>query len=247
MDAEYGTAYATLYRRHWWWRSRERFLERALRTHVGGHTVGDILDFGCGDGLFFDVLARYGTPHGIEPHGEWLDPHGRWRSAISTAPLEPDPREAQRYGLIVALDVLEHLAHPEPTVAELARRLRPHGSMLITVPAFPLLWTAHDELNHHVRRYTRASLTTLLEGAGLRIVEARYFFVWPAVAKLLVRMKESVLGGAPRPPRIPWAPLNGLFYGACRLEQALLGSIAPPFGSSLFAVARLNTDAPPSP
>ena len=106
MDAEYGARYADLYRRHWWWRAREAYLVRILERHLRDSTKGDVLDFGCGDGLFFPVLERFGEPYGIEPEAALLDPKGPWRSRISTAPLAFDANETARYGLVVALDVL---------------------------------------------------------------------------------------------------------------------------------------------
>lgn len=249
MDDRYGVAYAQLYRRHWWWRAREHFLTRLLNRYLSPGSAGEVLDFGCGDGLYFDVLARFGRPSGIEPHGEWLDPNGRWRSQISTEPLRPDPRQQGRFGLVVALDVLEHLEHPEEAAIELARRTRPGGLWVVTVPAFQSLWTAHDDLNQHFRRYRRRELVQLLEGAGLEILDAQYFFGWPAMAKLGVRAKERLLGAHPTPPRIPPAPINALCYGLSRAEQALGAVLPMPFGSSVVAVARspVSRGARPSP
>ena len=69
MDPTYARAYRALYERHWWWRARERLiLDRleALRPEGGWRHV---LDVGCGDGLFFDRLERYGAPEGVEPDG----------------------------------------------------------------------------------------------------------------------------------------------------------------------------------
>lgn len=249
MDASYGARYASLYRRHWWWRARERFLLRLLDRHLTPGAAGPVLDFGCGDGLFFDQLARYGTPEGVETDQRLLSENGPWRSKISTEPLRPDASQQGRYGLIVALDVLEHIADPAPVLAELARRLRPGGLFVATVPAFPQLWTAHDVLNEHVKRYTVSDAAALVATSGLHVTDARYFFVWLAVLKWLVVRKERLSRPTPQPPAVPVAPINALLLGAAYLEQALIGDRQPPFGSSVLIVARaaLNTGAPPSP
>ncbi len=260
MDAGYGARYAELYRRHWWWRAREEYLTRIIERHLpppvgGGHahphareapdaagappaSVGDVLDFGCGDGLFFDVLRRFGTPHGIEPDGALLDPHGPWRARISSDPLVPDATQAGRFRLIVALDVLEHIADPRPVVHELAARLAPGGLFVATVPAFQSLWTTHDDLNHHVKRYRVPELEALVRAPGLRIVESRYFFVWLALAKWVVVRRERLSRPAPRPPAVPPAPFNLGALWLSRLEQRLVGRSHPPFGSSALVVAR---------
>ncbi|MBL8996385.1 MAG: class I SAM-dependent methyltransferase [Gemmatimonadetes bacterium] len=237
MDAGYGARYAELYHRHWWWRAREAYLIHTLDRRFAPGAAGDILDFGCGDGLFFPALAKYGEPYGIEPEAALLDPAGPWRARISTDLLTVDPREAHRYGLIVALDVLEHLDDPASALHELVRRLKPGGTFIATVPAFQSLWTAHDDLNHHVRRYRRPELESLVTSAGLEVVRARYFFVWLALLKWLVVRKERLLGAKPRPPGIPWAPVNAIVQGVCRAEQFILADADPAFGSSLIVIA----------
>jgi SAM-dependent methyltransferase len=247
MDADYGERYAALYRTHWWWRAREEYLERILESYLKPGEAGEALDFGCGDGLFFDVLKKFGAPNGIEPRGELLNADGPWRARISTDPLRPEPAQVGRFGLVVALDVFEHLADPATAVRELANRTRTGGLWLVTVPAFNAHWTAHDDLNQHVRRYRRADLRALLEGAGLEVLDLRYFFAWTAIGKLAVRLRERVARGTPRSPTVPAAPINGALLALSRLEQRLLGARSAPFGSSLLAVARLSRGGPPSP
>ncbi len=238
MDAAYGTAYATLHRTHWWWRARHDHLARLLAAHLAPGGAGDVLDFGCGDGLFFDTLARYGEPYGIEPDAGLLDPDGPWRARIDTAPLSPDPAQHGRFGLVVALDVLEHLADPRPVVAELVARTRPGGCWVVSVPAFRSLWTRHDDLNQHHHRYRRGELAQLLRDHGLDVLDARYLFGWTAIAKVLVRAVEALHRPPPSPPRVPWAPLNRSLLALCRAEQRLFQTVPLPFGSSVIAVAR---------
>ena len=238
MDPGYRARYARLYREHWWWRAREEYLARLLDRVVGPGGGGEIFDFGCGDGLFFPVLKRYGEPRGIEYDDALLDPAGPWRDRISTGALVDDPDEHGRYGLIVALDVLEHIEDPVPVMATLRARLRAGGVLIATVPAFPSLWTTHDDLNHHVRRYRVRELEELARGSGLEILESRYLFAWLAPVKWLVAQKERVVRPAVRSPEVPAAALNALVLALARLEQRLLGDAHPPFGSSAIVVAR---------
>lgn len=240
MDPRYGAQYARLYREHWWWRAREEYLTRLLDRLIGPNGAGETFDFGCGDGLFFPILQRYGSerPRGQEYEASLLDPGGPWFDRITTGPLVDDPSERGRYGLIVALDVLEHLEHPEPAMAILRSRLRPGGWFVATVPAFQELWTAHDDVNHHYRRYRLREIEALIRGAGLTIVESRYFFVWVAMVKWLIARKERVMRSAAKPARVPAAPINAMALGVTRFEQRLLGDRRPVFGSSALVVAR---------
>src|SRR5260370_1313885 len=109
-------------------------------------------------------------------------------------------------------------------------------------PAIPLLWTTHDDLNHHVARYTQRSFRALAREAGLRVERARYFFHWGFAAKLLVRLYEAAVRPPPAPPRVPPRSLNRLLYLASRLEQRVLTPLSLPFGSSLLVVAVLPHD-----
>jgi SAM-dependent methyltransferase len=242
MDPRYGAQYARLYREHWWWRAREAYLTRLLDRLIGPKGAGETFDFGCGDGLFFPILERYGTerPRGLEYDASLLDPAGPWFDRIATGPLVDDPSQRARYGLIVALDVLEHLEHPDAAMAILRARLRPGGWFVATVPAFAELWTAHDEVNHHQRRYRLRELESLVSATGLTIVESRYFFVWLAIVKWLVARKEKMIRPVVKPPQIPAAPVNASVLALSRLEQFILGDGHPPFGSSAIVVARAD-------
>jgi SAM-dependent methyltransferase len=242
MDPRYGAAYARLYREHWWWRAREEYLIRLLDRLVGRNGAGLTFDFGCGDGVFLPVLQRYGTerPRGQEYDASLLDPAGPWYDRISTGPLVDDPAERGRYGLIVALDVLEHIEDPQPVMAILRSRLRPGGWFVATVPAFDELWTAHDDVNHHQRRYRLQDIEALIRGSGLAIIESRYFFVWLAMVKWLVVRKERLIRPVVKPPEVPAGVINAMVLALSRLEQFILGDGHPPFGSSAVVVARAD-------
>ena len=240
MDPRYGAEYARLYRDHWWWRAREEYLTRLLDRVIGSTDAGETFDFGCGDGLFFPILQRYGwaRPRGLEPDASLLDPAGPWFDRITTGPLVDDLSERARYGLVVALDVIEHIEQPEPVMAILRARLRPGGWFIATVPAFTELWTSHDDVNHHYRRYRLRELEALVRASGLTITESRYFFVWVALAKWLVARKERLIRPVVKPPEVPDAPINAVALGLTRLEQRALGDSHPAFGSSAIVIAR---------
>ena len=70
MDSDYGARYRDLFQRHWWWRARERVILDALRAHQPAAGWRDVLDVGCGDGLFFDELSKLPgvqLVEGVEP------------------------------------------------------------------------------------------------------------------------------------------------------------------------------------
>jgi hypothetical protein len=83
---------------------------------------------------------------------------------------------------------------------------------MVTVPAFDLLWTNHDALNEHFRRYTKATFRAVARQAGMRIEKERYFFHWLFPVKLATRCAERLLRLEPKPPRIPVRPVNESLY-----------------------------------
>lgn len=238
MDAGYLGAYRDLYMRHWWWRAREALLTREIEHLAATGSFGRILDVGCGDGLFFPTLQRFGDPFGIEPAAEMLTPDGPWRGRIHAGPLDASYQPGHQFGLVLALDVIEHLADPHAFLDHVRRVIAPGGWFIATVPAFRALWTAHDDLNEHVTRYRRGELATLVASHGLTVTRTRYFFVLLAAAKVFVRVLETVRRPPRRPPHVPIAPINATLEFACRAEHAVLGRRAPWFGSSLLLVAR---------
>jgi hypothetical protein len=110
--------------------------------------------------------------------------------------------------------------------------------MLITVPAFRALWTAHDDYNQHRTRYTKRTMNQLAAEAGVRIVRMQYFFHWTFPVKLAQRVVEAVMPGAPKPASVPPAPINRALYLLSRAEHACAGPLLLPFGSSLLVEAK---------
>ena len=238
MDAEYARAYANLYRNHWWWRAREDYLVGILRERLPGGGKARILDVGCGSGLFFERLGALGEVRGVETDLSMRTGDPAVDGRIHWGPLDSLP-PGESFTCIMMLDVLEHMSEPADALRQVRGRLAPGGLFLATVPAFPLLWTHHDDVNHHVRRYTRSTLRPLLIGAGFAPLQLRYFFHWTFPAKLLVRLAESLVRRTEPPavPPIPAVIVNRGLYWLSRLEQRTFHRVHLPLGSSLLALA----------
>jgi 2-polyprenyl-3-methyl-5-hydroxy-6-metoxy-1,4-benzoquinol methylase len=237
MDPEYRKHYRDLFERHWWWRARSEFicgaLER-LRLDVNRTTI---LDVGCGDGLFFERLSRFGEVEGIEIQ-DALQPGSKWENQIHSCAFDETFQPSKKYSLILMLDVLEHLSEPVAALRNVRRLLAADGFFLATVPAFNAAWTNHDDLNEHITRYTKHSIRDELESAGLHIVEQHYFCHWVFLAKLLERGYEALRPRQPKVPDIPPRWINESLYRLSLIEQKTLGKIAMPFGSSLLVLAQ---------
>lgn len=238
MDSNYAAQYRSLYKNHWWWRAREAAVMREVGQLLAPGGSRNILDVGCGDGLLFDQLANYGHVEGVEVDPLTVAPDGAWRNRIHIGPFDATFQPARRYDLIVMLDVLEHLPEPAAALRHAANLLTDDGVLLITVPAFRALWTSHDDLNRHYTRYTKRSFAALAAASGVPIVRTWYLFQWLFPAKLAVRLKERLVATRSAPPAIPPAWVNTLLTAATRVEQATIGRLPMPFGTSLAAVCR---------
>jgi len=237
VDPRYGERYRDLYQRHWWWRAREKAVLGVLAENLAPNGRQRILDVGCGDGLLFDELLKFGDVEGLEPEAALLDPTGPHRARIHVGGLDSAFRPAQPYSALLMLDVLEHLPEPAAALRHAATLLAPGGVLLITVPAFRLLWTQHDVLNHHVTRYRRSTLLPLVTDAGFDVKLARYYYHWMFPAKLVTRAVEAITRAGPAVPRVPPAPINQLLYAVSRMEQPLSRALPIPFGNSLLVLA----------
>jgi SAM-dependent methyltransferase len=237
---EYVRAYQELYRSHWWWRAREEFIVDLLRTLPGDAGGRRILDVGCGGGLLFDRLSALGSVWGVEPDASFRSGQRERDERIYWGPLETFVPE-RTFDLILMLDVLEHIRDAEGALGRLLACLDERGLLVLTVPAFPALWTRHDDINGHVVRYTKRSFRDLAARAGCRVEALRYFFHWTGLAKLGVRALERVRGVGELTeavPRVPPSPVNRILYGLSRLEQRAGAHRLLPFGSSLLALCR---------
>jgi SAM-dependent methyltransferase len=235
MDNAYAAAYPDLYRNHWWWRVREEILLTEVERLLNHIPAPRILDVGCGAGLFFDALQRFGEVEGIESDATAVQAAGRWRSRIHHGELNGSFSPAAPYQLVLMLDVLEHLTRPIELLRQAASHLHKSGRVLITVPAFNWLWTRHDDVNHHVKRYTDREMRRLVEAADLSVDRSRYLFPSLVLPKALVRIKEALVGDSPDVPRIPAPWMNGAVQTALRAEHAVTARV--PFGTSLMVVA----------
>jgi 2-polyprenyl-3-methyl-5-hydroxy-6-metoxy-1,4-benzoquinol methylase len=236
VDPEYGERYRHLFENHWWWRARTELVVDLLRRLQPANGWGNILDIGCGDGLFFDQLLKFGDVEGVETCEQLVEPTNPFLHRIHLCPFDQSFQPGKQYSLILMLDVLEHLENPVAALRHALELLTREGTLIATVPAFMSLWTNHDVLNHHFTRYTKSTFRTIAQQAGLQIREQRYVYHWTYPVKLGVRAVEGLLRLKATPAAVPVALINKALYRISRIEQKTLSALPVPFGSSLIVV-----------
>jgi SAM-dependent methyltransferase len=238
MDPAYAAVHAEEDRAHWWFLGRRAVLLAEMARRLPGRPVR-LAELGCGSGGMLEALARFGSAVGVE-----TDPALRARAAgrgldVRAGAL-PDqiPLAPGAWDAVCLFDVLEHVDAEAGALAACRRLLAPDGLLFVTVPAYPWLWSGHDDLLGHRRRYTVPRLRRAAESAGLAVVRLTYFNALLAPAIVAARLARSALGRPGHDLARP-APLVNRALAACfALEARLLRWLSPPFGTSVLLVAR---------
>lgn len=224
---------------HWWYVARRDILADYIARYVQPPKGARILEIGCGTGHNLPMLGAFGTVDAIE-----IDPAARDVASkrlgreVGTAPLPELTGVAEgQYDLIAVLDVVEHVADDVGALQGMAKRLKPGGKILITVPAHQWMWSAHDVVNHHQRRYSKAGLTDVLRKAGLNWRKLGYFNSLLFPAAVAARLAGKLSGKDDSDDSPPPKALNWAFEKIFGLERHLLGRVPLPPGLSIIVVA----------
>jgi SAM-dependent methyltransferase len=209
-----------------------------------------VLDVGCGTGYFLDAGRQTWDVWGIDPAAEavaFCRQRGLEHVSVGSLDRLGDLAFPQ-FDAVCFFDVLEHLDDDIAALRAAASLLAPGGLVIATVPAYQWLWSSHDTLNHHRRRYTSEQLGNALEHAGFAPIELGYYnsrlFPLALLERAIKRFrpdKSALL--LPIPPR----PVNELLCRVLLSEKDRLTRAIPRpfrFGLSVLAVARVGTGPP---
>ena len=223
---------------HWWYVARRRILAALIAREAELPKDARILEIGCGTGHNFEMLGRFGRVDALEVDEAARALAGRRLGrAVGDAPLPGLPGVPDHeYDLIALLDVLEHVDDRADSLRSIAAKLKPGGRILVTVPAFQWMWSAHDLAHHHKLRYSKKGLRRDAEAAGLRVRKLGYFnsLLFPIAAA--VRLLGKAAGRTSSDDKVPPRPLNVLFETIFGLERHVIGRVPLPAGVSLFAL-----------
>lgn len=253
--------YSDIEPRHFWYAGRRRFVSYAVRRALSRFFPPGAglraIDLGAGaggwiahlsnvmSGAFAELAIADSSPKALELAKATVGP--------SVARYHVDLRRLgwqDRWDVVFLLDVLEHIADDELVLQQIARALRPGGLAFVTTPALNVLRTYNDDLEHHVRRYSRRDFRRLADACGLELTDARYFmfFLSPVlIASRLLRPKvermtsDERLACYRRTHRVPRAPLNAVLSLVFNLETPLGHWLRFPWGTSILGVFRRPT------
>ena len=222
-----------------WWNSHRFNLVSCFMSNIS--TKQSLLDFGCGNGLFLKYLMRKNyilSLAGYDPFFMSYSSDFPQKGVCIHTNL--NALSSEKFDFITALDVIEHIKNDREAIMQMSMLLKTGGNLLVTVPAYQQLFSLHDAVIGHYRRYTRHSIATLLEETGFHILHSTYLFSFLlplAIARkyylLLQRVwKNYHCAGTPIDPLKIFSLLTSLEDNILRKTNFYL-----PFGTSIFISA----------
>lgn len=257
MHPEYYEEYYRNEREHWWFRARERILSSVVGRLLEARMLGrkaSILNVGAATGRSSEWLGEHGEVLSLE-YDQACCEATRARTGLSivhgSALNLPWPSET--FDIVCAFDVIEHVEDDAMAVRELLRVLRPGGAVVVTVPAFSFLWSEHDDVNRHFRRYSLPQLRALF--ANARIMSSTYFnsllFFPIAMHRMAQKVVRSMRGQSSAQLKSDFARSRFLFMGRAlefvfATERHLVArNIRLPFGVSALLIAERRQEGSP--
>lgn len=228
---------------HFWMQWRHRVLLRAIK--FARTPLRRALEIGCGKGVARDMLERdLGIPvDGCDLNRTVLEMANPGKGKLFLYNiLDQDPSLLDGYDAVFLLDVLEHIDDDLVFLRAALRHLRPGGLVVVNVPASMLFFSDYDRAVGHLRRYTAASLKTLLRRSG---TEPETIRPWglsmvPLLLARKVMLRGAKTAGVIRAGLVPPNEISRLLLQAMKnIETALPFSM--PFGASILAWSRLRT------
>jgi SAM-dependent methyltransferase len=229
---------------YWWYRGLRALLLELLARYVPRGTCPRILDAGCGTGANLQVLLRHGDTIGVDIAEEAIGfcrARGIPPERALVASLLELPFPDDFFDLTLSFDVICNIADDVSAFEEIERVIRPGGRVIVQLPAYRFLWSAHDVAVGHKHRYTARDLATKIQSTGLVVERVTYLNAVLFPIEMLARLWRrggSMDGNA----HSDLSPLpRALNSALARLFEAEMRS-APhvrfPFGLSLLVVAR---------
>ncbi len=258
MDPAYIEQYENFEMRHWWFVARREIIEQALDECVAQHEARTgsqprWLDVGCGTGVLLDTYGRIDTAHkvGLDVDSACVE-RGRAKGLdLRLSEMNWNLAQHGSFDLITLCDVLEHVEDESAALNAVTAALSEGGTLLVTVPAMRGLWSGHDVVNHHFRRYSRHDLLKRFAPATWHIQWASYFssLLLPLIYTVRkIKILGEGLGWWQAEHDFKFGPrwLDRMLLGAFRMEKPLLRrhSKALRLGTSLLLVARKRRLAP---
>lgn len=229
-------------KKHWWFVARKKIVVDFIIRYLPEASNPKILDIGCGSGYMLNTLETIGQVSGMDMSDDAI---GFSKEIFSGGVMKgflpaniPYPKNY--FDIVVALDVIEHVEDDIGSLVSLRTHMTDGAKIIITVPANMYLWSEHDVVNEHKRRYNMQELKTKLLASGFAIEKISYYNTLLFPLALCVRTFNNLLKRkAESDMEVPSPLVNSLLRNIFGFEKYLLRFFNFNFfGVSIIAVAR---------
>lgn len=226
--------------KHFWFVSTRMIVKNTFIDK--GLSGSRCLDIGCGTGGTMLALKDLGEFVGLD-QSILAAQYARMRTGnpVLVGTGTCIALKSASFDCVLALDVFEHIENDEEAVREIKRVLKSGGILIATVPCHQCLFSEHDRALHHVRRYSRNRIISILESTGFVIERVTWInmtlFPMVAIHRLITRFVK--VGVKPKSDAsISLGFFNEIFKWIMLREASILKRINLPFGLSLLLVAK---------
>lgn len=232
--------YGELGANYWWLGGKYDIVADLINRH-SKPVIGtrELLDVGCGPGNLISYLKPLGNVTGSDFSEDAIRlAEGKGYKKLVFAKAEALPFPEAFFDTVVALDIIEHTPDDAVTIKELNRVLKPGGELVISLPAYMMLWGHHDDMYGHYRRYTRSEIVKKLEKGGFEIVQVSYIEPLFLLPLLIIRNLKKVRG-VQKDDFVHLPPfVNTILRHFIGAERFILRFMSFPFGVSILGVVR---------
>jgi ubiquinone/menaquinone biosynthesis C-methylase UbiE len=243
MDKIYYNSYYHLERENWWFKVRANIIIEYLERTLKPNQTRKILNVGAATGHTSKLLERFGDVTSVEYDKDCFDfTKERLNINIVNASATDLPFDDNAFDLVCCFDVIEHIAEDDLAVKEMARVCSQGGMLCLTVPAFMSIWSEHDEINHHERRYVLPQMRALFKNLSGDISYQTYFcsllfiplYIFRNTLKLVPKQWIRKGAGSDFELFSQDNLVNKILYTIFNIERPLLRKVTFPFGSSIL-------------
>lgn len=252
MNKNYVAQYHRLETTHWWFLIRQKIITQVLKKYIPRKKDSlKILNVGAASGASSQWLSSLGEVISVENDPVFLDFLLSKKIPVIHASIIALPFDDDSFDLICALDILEHVADDTKAIDELIRVCKPGGKICIAVPACRSLWSAHDEVNNHFRRYSKNELINLIDKEKNKLLYSTYFntILFPII--FILRKMEKLFRKKDDNEKsdFDYYKTNRLLSDGLKkifgLEVFLLRFVKFPFGVSLLTLIEKGNNSTP--
>ncbi|MCX7737029.1 MAG: class I SAM-dependent methyltransferase [Candidatus Kapabacteria bacterium] len=231
---------------YWWFVARNKIVKELIKLYCSDLKGKTVLDVGCGTGGFSKLLIDDYNVLCLDTSEIALN-YCRQRNLnnLFLGTLDEFNPTNSKISATLFLDVIEHIDDDKAVIKRAYQILEKGGYLIATVPAYQWLWSNHDVIHMHKRRYTKKTFNNLLQDAGFNLIFSSYFnsfLFFPAIIKRFYDniMKTDKTSNNPEAEVIdPVSPfINKLFLKIFSFERNILSRMTLPFGLSIFTIAK---------